>query len=84
MNPIDRSHQIRVTSSASPSGTAWTVLVTGESHAVFTGGAARPRAVEYALRLAEDLRTTGAVLVVVDSSDGGDKTTRVVRNRLAS
>lgn len=64
------SHRIRVSSSISASGRTWTVFVADDRHAIFTGARAKERAVDAALRLAEDLRMHGAVVVVVDPVDG--------------
>ncbi|HEX7603548.1 MAG TPA: hypothetical protein VF316_18140 [Polyangiaceae bacterium] len=71
-----------VSSSISASGRVWTVLVAGESRAIFTGDRARERALDSALWLAEDLRSNGSVQVVVDPADGSANVDRV--SRLAS
>ena len=87
MAAIRRSHRIRVSSSSSASGTAWTVFVAGMRDAIFTGDAARGRAIECALRRAEDLRASGPALVVVEPVVGGAHETRearVLESRLAS
>jgi len=76
------SHRIRISSSPSASGLAWNVFVEDENTAVFAGENGKGRALEYALRHAETLRTTGGVLLLVDN--GADSTTRVVRSKLAS
>jgi hypothetical protein len=84
MKTRNRSLEIRVASATSPAGTTWCVDVADESQAVFTGDGAKGRAIEAALRLAEDLRTSGPVLVVVGPSDGSERVSRVLRGRLAS
>lgn len=84
MATIDLSHRIHVSSSISAAGAAWTVVVADEREAIFTGEGARGRAIESALRLAEELRMSGTVLVVVQSADGSETVTRVVRSSLAS
>jgi hypothetical protein len=86
MATLDTSHRIYVASSASASGSGvvWSVWADEEEHAVFAGNSARSRALESALRLAEELRLTGAVLVVIEPEDGGENVTRVLRSRLAS
>jgi hypothetical protein len=78
------SHRILVSSSKSPSGIAWTVFLAGESQAIFTGDGAKGRAIEAALRRAEELRWSASVLVVVESPNGEESATRVVRSKLAS
>ena len=84
MATIDRSHRIRVSSSLSPSGTAWTVFVGGRRDAIFTGDSAKGRAVDCALRRAEALRTTGPALVTIEPVDSGQGVSHVVQSQLAS
>lgn len=92
MATIVRSHRIRVTSSRSASGTAWTVFVAGMRDAIFTGDGAKGRAVECALRRADDLRTSGtplvAVAVVVEPTEAdvqvSRRSPRMIESRLAS
>ena len=89
MATIARSHRIRVSSSRSSSGIAWTVFVAGMRDAIFTGAGAKPRAVECALRRADDLRMSGpaGVVVVVDPTDAdvqASRPPRMLENRLAS
>ena len=79
MNTMD-PHRIRV----ARSGTGFVVTVGDEEHAVFTGKGAKDRAVGSALRLAEELRKTGPVVIVVDRDDGTGEASRVLRSRLAS
>lgn len=78
------SYRLRVSSSLSASGSAWTVFAADDRHAIFTGVHAKERAVDAALWLAEELRMHGTVVVVVDPADGGESMTRVVRSGLAS
>jgi hypothetical protein len=87
MATIIRSHRIRVSSSLSASGTAWTVYVGGMRDAIFTGVRAKGRALDCALRRAEDLRTTGPAVVVVEPDDSDvqeSRAPRMVESRLAS
>ena len=85
MATIDLSHRIRVSSSLSASGTGSTVVVADESKAIFAGDGAKGRAIE-GPRSGSPTRfeLSGTVLVVVESADGGEKVTRVVRSKLAS
>jgi hypothetical protein len=66
----------------------WTVCADGEEHALYAGIGAKGRAIESALRLAEELRVSAAVVVVVVESEPRRKRdnneTPVTRNRLAS
>jgi len=84
MATIVRSHRIRVASALSVSGTAWTVFVAGKRDAIFTGDGAKGRAVECALRRAEDLRMSGPALVVIEPAGGAEHVSQVVASRLAS
>lgn len=84
MATIGHSHRIRVSSSLSVSGTAWTVFVAGKRDAIFTGAGAKGRAVDCALRRAEDLRMSGPALVVIEPAGGGEPVSQVVGSRLAS
>ena len=77
MATMDLTHRISVSSSRSVSGKAWTVFVAGESQAIFTGEGAKGRAIERALRAAEDLRASGAVLLVVEPEGGAQSVTRI-------
>ena len=70
MATIARSHRIRVSSSRSVSGTAWTVFVAGKRNAIFTGDGAKDRAVDCALRRAQALWTSGPTHVVVEPAPG--------------
>ena len=72
MATINSLHHISVSSSRSASGRIWTVFVSGQSHAIFSGARAMERAIDSALWLAEDLRRKGTVQVVVDPADGGE------------
>lgn len=84
MATIARSHRIRVSSSRSISGTAWTVFVAGRRDAIFTGDAAKERAVDRALRRAEALRMSGPTHLVVEPAGVGEITSHVMESRLAS
>ena len=89
MATIVRSHRIRVSSSRSSSGTAWTVFVAGMRDAIFTGDGAKGRAVECALRRADDLRMSGTAVVgvVVEPTDAevhASRSPRMIESRLAS
>jgi hypothetical protein len=84
MATIDRSHRIRVSSSLSSSGTAWTVFVAGRRDAIFTGKGGKTRAVECALRRAEALRMTGPALVTIEPGRGGEDVSHVVGSQIAS
>jgi len=84
MATIVRSHRIRVSSSLSVSGMAWTVFVAGTRDAIFTGAGAKERAVDCALRRAEALRTSGPTHLVVEPVRGGETVSHVVESRLAS
>jgi hypothetical protein len=72
-------YRIHVTSA----GAAWRLALDDEDQALFSGEGAHQRALNSALRLAEDLRRTGSVIVVVEHPDRA-KSTRIVRSRLAS
>ena len=84
MKTMDLSQRVRVVPTTSASGVAWSVCVDDECLALHSGEGAKGRALEWALRLAEDLRKNGAVLVEVAADAGAEKLTRVVRSRLAS
>lgn len=61
------NHPIRVARDKSASGTnMWTVVVSDEERAWFTGAGAKLRALDFALRRAEDLRSFGRVRIVVE------------------
>jgi hypothetical protein len=84
MATIARSHRIRVSSSLSVSGMAWTVFVAGKRDAIFTGDGAKERAVDCALRRAEALRMSGPAHVAIEPACGGETVSHVVESRLAS
>ncbi len=84
MATVARSHRIRVSSSLSTSGTAWTVFVAGKRDAIFTGAGAKDRAVDCALRRAEALWTSGPTHVVVEPPRDAEIASHVVERRLAS
>jgi hypothetical protein len=84
MATINRSHRIRVSSSRSVSGTAWTVFVAGKRDAIFTGDGAKGRALDCALRRAEVLRMSGPTHVVVEPAGVGEIASHVMESRLAS
>jgi hypothetical protein len=84
MAAIDLSHRIHVSSSNSASGGVWTVFVADESHSSFEGDGAKGRAIESALQLAEVLRLSGTVLIVVETVDRKETVTSVARSKLAS
>lgn len=67
----------------SPDGANWALSLDGVSQAIFRGRAARERALEAALRLAETLRPEAPVLVVVETPDQ-PRPVRIARMRLAS
>ncbi|MDB5217830.1 MAG: hypothetical protein JWO86_5757 [Myxococcaceae bacterium] len=79
-----RSHRIIVSPSSSARGVAWNVIVAGMRDSIFTGAAARDRAIECALRRAEDLRTDGAARVVVEPCPAVVPAAGVMNARLAS
>lgn len=62
---------------------SWTVRVGAEERAVFTGTRSRDRAIAYAFRLAEELRSSGPVLVRVDPDESAGARD-VAKSRLAS
>lgn len=84
MKSSNHTLAVRVASTLPEGTVGYAVDLDGERQSEFTGRAARDRAIEAALRLAEQLRTTGPVLVVVDPVDGCATTARIVRSRLAS
>jgi hypothetical protein len=83
MKSMEPSQRIRVLSSTSAFGRSWDVVVDDEPHASYSDGS-KSRALEWALRLAEDLRMSGAVIVEVEPDAGERNTRRVVRGRIAS
>jgi hypothetical protein len=79
-----RSHRIQVSSSRSASGVAWNVIVAGMRDAIFTGSGAKERAIDCALRRAEDLRTSGSARVVIEPCTAVERFCGAVDARLAS
>jgi len=75
MSSRNLSRTIYVTASLSTSGTVWSVWEATETHQVYAGPAARARAVQAALRLAEALRTEGTVHVLVGPEIDGARRT---------
>jgi hypothetical protein len=60
------------------------VFVAGMRDAIFTGDAAKGRAIGCALRRVEDLRMSGPSLVVIEPADGRAHEARAAESRLAS
>ncbi len=84
-----RSHRILVSSSRSASGVAWNVVIAGMRDAIFTGAGAKDRAIDCALRRAEELRGGGYARVIVEpcsavARHSGPMAKRPIGERLAS
>jgi hypothetical protein len=82
-----RSHRILVSSSRSASGVAWNVVIAGMRDAIFTGAGAKDRAIDCALRRAEELRNGGSARVVIEPCGAAARHARPMRTmdeRLAS
>jgi hypothetical protein len=84
MEATDLSHRIRVCPSTAKSARVWTVSSDGEERGVFRGIMGKQAAIDSALRIAEELRLHGTVLVTVEPGDVSENMMRLVCCRLAS